>query len=78
MDTVKKGRFKKNSIDHLFEKPKKYDFRIKTKSAKNWSVKIYKKITTIFKIDKIAQANCLSGYICDVQNSIKQKIKCTF
>lgn len=54
MDTVKKGRFKKNSIDHLFEKPKKYDFRIKTKSAKNWSLKIYKKIATMFKIDQIA------------------------
>ena len=52
MDTVKKGRFKKNSIDHLFEKPKKYDFRIKTKSANKWSIKIYQKIKTMFKIEQ--------------------------
>ena len=40
MDTIKKGRFKKNSIDDQFEKPRNYDFRIKKKNAKVWSKKI--------------------------------------
>lgn len=44
MDTIKKGRFKKNSIDNQFEKPKNYDFRIKKKNANMWSKKISKKI----------------------------------
>ena len=40
MDTIKKGRFKKNSIDNQFQKPKKYDFRIKKKNATLWGKKI--------------------------------------
>ena len=49
MDTVKKGRFKKNSIDDQFQKPKKYNFRIKRKNAKLWSKKISKEIIKLNK-----------------------------
>ena len=39
MDTVKKGRFIKKSIDHFFEKPEDYTFRIKRKNSNLWSKK---------------------------------------
>ena len=32
MDTIKKGRY--STFNKTFQKPKKYDFRIKTKNAK--------------------------------------------
>ena len=44
MDTIKKGRFKENSIDHLFEKPINYTFRIKQKNSNLWVKKIIKYI----------------------------------
>ena len=44
MDTIKKGRFKENSIDHLFEKPNDYTFRIKQKNSNLWVKKIFKYI----------------------------------
>ena len=40
MDTVKKGRFIKESIDHFFEKPENYTFRVKRKNSDLWSKKI--------------------------------------
>ena len=46
MDTVKKGRFIKKSIDHFFEKPKDYTFRIKRKNSNLWSKKILKYISS--------------------------------
>ena len=35
MDTEKKGRFE--NTNKIFQKPKKFHFRIKTKNAKYWS-----------------------------------------
>ena len=46
MDTVKKGRFIKKSIDHFFEKPEDYTFRIKRKNSNLWSKKILKYISS--------------------------------
>ena len=46
MDTVKKGRFIKKSIDHFFEKPEDYTFRIKRKNSYLWSKKILKYISS--------------------------------
>ena len=40
MDTIKKGRFNKNSIDHLFQEPKVYNYRIKRKNSNLWAKKI--------------------------------------
>ena len=48
MDTVKKGRFIEKSIDHLFEKPTNYTFRIKRKNSKLWSKKIINYIYSNF------------------------------
>ena len=47
MNTVEKGRFTENSIDHLFEKPINYDFMTKKKDAEIFSEKIIKKIKKI-------------------------------
>ena len=44
MDTIKKGRFRKNSIDKLFQKPKKFNFRIKERNASVWSLIIAERI----------------------------------
>ena len=44
MNTMKKGRFKKNSIDHFFQKPKNYDFMTKKKDAETFSKKIITKL----------------------------------
>ena len=46
VDTIKKGRFKKNSIDKLFQKPKKFNFRVKTKNADIWSLCIADQINS--------------------------------
>ena len=48
MNTVKEGRFKKNSIDPFFQKPKKYDFMTKRKNAEIFSKKIIKKLNNSF------------------------------
>ena len=48
MNTIKQGRFKKNSIDHFFQKPKKYDFMTKRKNAKMFSKKIVEKLIINF------------------------------
>ena len=42
MDTIKKGRI--STFDLKFQKPKKYDFRIKKKNAQKYSKLIAKKI----------------------------------
>ena len=42
MDTIKKGRF--DDTNKMFVKPNKYDFHVTTQDAKNWSIKILKKI----------------------------------
>ena len=42
MDTIKEGRF--DDTNKMFVKPDKYDFHVTTQDAKNWSVKILKKI----------------------------------
>tara|TARA_B100001029_G_C14921025_1_gene372013 strand:+ start:322 stop:726 length:405 start_codon:yes stop_codon:yes gene_type:complete len=42
MDTINKGRL--STFDKKFEKPKKYDYRIKKRLAKFYSKKISKKI----------------------------------
>ena len=48
MNTVEKGRFEKNSIDHFFEIPKNYDFMTQEKNADFFSKEIIKKIKKIF------------------------------
>ena len=48
MNTVEKGRFEKNSIDHFFEKPKNYDFMTQKKDAESFSEEIIKKIQKLF------------------------------
>ena len=42
MDTIKKGRF--DDTNKMFVKPNKYDFHVTTQDAKNWAIKILKKI----------------------------------
>jgi len=48
MDTIKKGRL--STFDSTFQKPKKYDFRIKKKDAVKNSNRIAKKIKLIFSL----------------------------
>jgi adenylylsulfate kinase len=50
MDTIKQGRFVEKSIDHLFEKPSNYTFRVKKKNSVFWAKKIIKHINTINKL----------------------------
>jgi|TARA_B110000967_G_C18401476_1_gene324785 adenylylsulfate kinase len=57
MDTIKKGRFRKNSIDKLFQAPKKFNFRIKEKNANVWSLIISEKIKQINIIRKNEKKN---------------------
>ena len=57
MDTIKKGRFHKNSIDKLFQKPKKFNFRIKEKNASVWSLIIAEKIKQINTVKKNEKKN---------------------
>ena len=57
MDTIKKGRFHKNSIDKLFQKPKKFNFRIKEKNASVWSMIIAEKIKQINTVRKNEKKN---------------------
>ena len=42
MDTIKEGRF--DDTNKMFVKPNKYDFHVTTQDAKNWAIKILKKI----------------------------------
>ena len=42
MDTIKEGRF--DDTNKMFVKPSKYDFHVTTQDAKNWAIKILKKI----------------------------------
>ena len=42
MDTIKEGRF--DDTNKMFVKPDKYDFHVTTQDAKNWVIKILKKI----------------------------------
>ena len=44
MNTIKKGRFKKKSIDKYFQTPKKCNFEVKTKNSDLWSICIADKI----------------------------------
>ena len=45
MDTIKKSKFEDTNI--MFIPPKNFDFRIKEKNAKVWSLKIFDKILKI-------------------------------
>ena len=42
IDTIKEGRF--DDTNKMFVKPDKYDFHVPTQDAKNWSMKIYKRL----------------------------------
>jgi adenylylsulfate kinase len=42
VDTIKEGRF--DDTNKMFVKPNKYDFHVTTQDAKNWTLKILKKI----------------------------------
>ena len=42
VDTIKKGRF--DDTNKMFVKPDKYNFHVTTQDAKNWAIKILKKI----------------------------------
>ena len=59
MDTIKIGRFKKDSIDHFFQQPKKYDFRIKRRNSELWSKKIALHIKTEYLETKSISTNKL-------------------
>ena len=50
MDTVKKGRLP--TFDKTFQRPKRYDLRIKSKNANKYSKIIITKLTTILKKNK--------------------------
>ena len=50
MDTVKKGRLA--TFNKTFQKPKRYDFKIKSKNANKYSKIIIKKLVTIPKKNK--------------------------
>jgi adenylylsulfate kinase len=50
MDTIKKGRFIEKSIDHFFEKPSNYTFRVKKKNSSFYANKILKYINTNNKL----------------------------
>ena len=45
VDTIKKGRFE--DTNKMFVKPKKFDFRVTTKNAEVWAIKIADKIQDI-------------------------------
>ena len=49
VDTIKKGRF--NDTNQMFVKPEKYDFKVTTKDAKNWALKIYVDLKKLIKSD---------------------------
>ena len=42
VDTIREGRF--DDTNKMFVKPDKYDFHVPTQDAKNWSMKIYKRL----------------------------------
>ena len=42
MDTIKKGKF--STFDKTFQKPKKYDFKIKEKNSKLWAIRVANKL----------------------------------
>ncbi len=46
IDTIQKGRF--DDTNQMFVKPKKYDFRVTSQNAKEWSIKIEKMIKKTF------------------------------
>ena len=42
MDTIKKGKF--STFDKTFQKPKKYDFKIREKNSKLWAIRVANKL----------------------------------
>ena len=45
LDTIKEGRFE--DTNKLFVAPKKFDFRVTSKNAEIWAIKIFNKIQDI-------------------------------
>ena len=56
MDTIKKGRY--GDTNRLFEKPKKYNFRVPFKNAELYAIQIADKIKLILGTTKNLQHRC--------------------